>query len=145
MPVGRDPLDDTMKSLSKSTQLSRIHTNQCVHASVVMSLDEKGFKARHTSRQLEAITGADPGHVVGESANPSKGGANLIYFIFFLKNIMKLNKFWSVGGGAHRKRPNLDPPLLKSDHMQVNVQTENAEKFLITFSLSVYEETIDDL
>ena len=27
--------------------------------------------------------GADPGPVVGGGTNPSKGGANLIYFIFF--------------------------------------------------------------
>ena len=42
--------------------------------------------------------GADPGPVVGGAYNPSKGGPNLIYYVFFLKNVMKLKKFWSVEG-----------------------------------------------
>ena len=35
-----------------------------------------------------------------QGANPSKGGANLVYLIIFLKNLMKLKKFWSGRGGA---------------------------------------------
>ena len=47
-----------------------------------------------------SVSRADPGPVVGGGANPSKGGANLIYFIFVLKNLIKLQKFWSVAGGG---------------------------------------------
>ena len=36
-----------MKNLSKNVELSRIYTNHCIHASVVTSLDEQGFEARH--------------------------------------------------------------------------------------------------
>ena len=46
-PVGRDPLNDAMKNLSKKAKLSRLYTNHCIRASVVTSLDEKGFEARH--------------------------------------------------------------------------------------------------
>ena len=64
-----------------------------------------------------AHAGADPGPVLGGGANPLDGGANPIYFILFLKNPMKLKKFWSVGGGARWERPPpLDPPLPTSQN-----------------------------
>ena len=47
IPIGHDPLNDTMKNLSKNSGLLRIYTNHCIWASVVTSLDEKGFEARH--------------------------------------------------------------------------------------------------
>ena len=40
---------------------------------------------------------------------PLKRGRHLIYFIFFLKNLMKLKKIWSVGGGA--RKGSTTPPL----------------------------------
>ena len=45
-PVGRDPLNTTMKEISKNAKLSMIYTNHCIRASVVTNLDEDGFKAR---------------------------------------------------------------------------------------------------
>ena len=47
VPVGCDPLNDAMKSLSTKAKLSHLYTNHCIRASVVTSLDEKGFEARH--------------------------------------------------------------------------------------------------
>ena len=46
VPVGRDPLNSMMKKISKNAGLSRIYTNHCIRATVVTSLDEKGFEAR---------------------------------------------------------------------------------------------------
>ena len=44
-PVGRDPLNSTMKELSKNAKLSMIYTNHCIRASVIMNLNEQGFEA----------------------------------------------------------------------------------------------------
>ena len=46
IPVGRDPLNTTMKTLSKNAGLSTMYTNHCIRASVVTNLNEKGFEAR---------------------------------------------------------------------------------------------------
>ena len=53
---------------------------------------------------IKIITGADPGLVVGGGAN-LLGGRRPNILIHFLKNSMKLKKFWSVEGGACRERP----------------------------------------
>ena len=45
--VGRDPLNSTMKDLSKHAHLSRIYTNHCIRAWTVTQLDTQGFEARH--------------------------------------------------------------------------------------------------
>ena len=47
IPIGRDPLNETMKNLSTNAKFSHIYTNHCIHASVVISLDSKGFEAFH--------------------------------------------------------------------------------------------------
>ena len=48
--------------------------------------------------------GADPGFPVGGGANPPGGRQHMI-LPNFMKNCMKLRKFWAVGGGAHRAHP----------------------------------------
>ena len=53
------------------------------------------------------LSGADPGLIVGGDANPLRGRQPNI-FIHFLKNPMKLKKFWSVGGRAPGA-----PPLIR--------------------------------
>ena len=45
-PVGRDPLNSHMKFLSEKAKLSKTYTNHCIRATVVTTLDEKGFEAR---------------------------------------------------------------------------------------------------
>ena len=50
-------------------------------------------------------SGADPALVIGGGTNSLDGGADPIYFINFLKNPMKLKKFWSVGGRAGSAPP----------------------------------------
>ena len=45
-PIGRDPLNSTMKEISKSAKLSMIYTNHCIRASVVTNLNEMGYEAR---------------------------------------------------------------------------------------------------
>ena len=45
-PVGRDPLNGHMKTLSEKAKLSQIYTNHCIHATVVTTLNDKGFEAR---------------------------------------------------------------------------------------------------
>ena len=51
-------------------------------------------------------SGADPELVVGGGANLFGGGRRPNILIHFLKNPMKLKKFWFVGGrGARRERP----------------------------------------
>ena len=47
-------------------------------------------------------SGTDPVLVVGEGAKLFVGGTDPVYFIHFLKNLMILKKFSSVGGGAAR-------------------------------------------
>ena len=54
-----------------------------------------------------ATSGADPALVVGGGANSLDRGADPIYFINFLKNPMKLKKFWSVEGGCAPGAPPL--------------------------------------
>ena len=44
------------------------------------------------------FTGADPALVIGGGTNSLGRHADPIYFIDFLKNPMKLKKFWSIGG-----------------------------------------------
>ena len=45
--IGRDPLNETMKNLSKQTKLSMLYTNHCIHASTITKLDSQGFEACH--------------------------------------------------------------------------------------------------
>ena len=47
VPVGRDPLNDTMKNLSKNAALSKMYTNHSIRATVVTNLDQAGYKAHH--------------------------------------------------------------------------------------------------
>ena len=44
-PVGRDPLNNTMKDLSKNAGLSMTYTNHCIRTSVVKNLNDDGFEA----------------------------------------------------------------------------------------------------
>ena len=46
VPVGGDPLNSTMKNISKKANLSVEYTNHCIRATVVTKLNEKGFEAR---------------------------------------------------------------------------------------------------
>ena len=46
-PIGRDPLNWHMKIISKKAGLSQIYTNHCIRATVITTLDDKGFEARH--------------------------------------------------------------------------------------------------
>ena len=46
-PVGRDPLNNTMKNLSVNAGLSMVYKNHSIRATVVKNLDNKGFEARH--------------------------------------------------------------------------------------------------
>ena len=45
--VGHDPLNNMMKELSQNEELSNIYTNHCICASIVSTLDEEGYEARH--------------------------------------------------------------------------------------------------
>ena len=54
-----------------------------------------------TGMHLESfisIAGADPGFPVGGGANPRGGGRQHMILPNFVKNYMKLRKFWAVGG-----------------------------------------------
>ena len=51
--VGPHPLENYMKELSKSADLSRYYTNHCIRSTVISSLDEEGFEARH----ITAVSG----------------------------------------------------------------------------------------
>ena len=57
-PVGCDPLNAHMKTLSQNAKLSKIYTNHCIRATVITKLDEKGFEARDimatTGHKLES-------------------------------------------------------------------------------------------
>ena len=46
-PIGRDPLNNAMKQLSKNAKLSQEYKNHSIRATVVTNLDTKGFEARH--------------------------------------------------------------------------------------------------
>ena len=46
VPIGRDPLNESMKILSEKANLSEIYTNHCIRASVVTNLDKQGFQAK---------------------------------------------------------------------------------------------------
>ena len=56
-PVGRDPLNNTMKNLSANAGPSMVYKNHSIRATVVTKLDNKGFEARHimakTGHKLE--------------------------------------------------------------------------------------------
>ena len=45
--VGKDPLERFMKFLSADLKLSNNYTNHSIHATVITTLDENGFEARH--------------------------------------------------------------------------------------------------
>ena len=51
--VGRDPLNDLMKTLSINAKLSKIYTNHSIRATTITKLDECGFEARH----IQAVSG----------------------------------------------------------------------------------------
>ncbi len=42
-----DTLNNIMKELSKSAELSKMYMNHCIHVSVVSTLDESGFESHH--------------------------------------------------------------------------------------------------
>ena len=46
VPVGRDTLNEAMKTLSKDADLSQKYTNHCIRATTVTNLNEKGFEAK---------------------------------------------------------------------------------------------------
>ena len=52
-------------------------------------------------RNIQSQSGADQGLFEGGRANPLGAPTQ---FLHYLKNPMKLKKFWSVGGGARRER-----------------------------------------
>ena len=62
--------------------------------------------------------GADPA-LVGGGENSSDGDAHRIYLTDFLKNPMKLQEFWSLGGGA-LPFP-LDPPLDRGYQLRLSI------------------------
>ena len=47
VPVGKDPLNNAMKTLSTNAGLSKQYRNHSIRATVVTNLDQKGFEARH--------------------------------------------------------------------------------------------------
>ena len=51
--VGRDPLNEMMKTLSEDANLSRIYTNHSIRATCLTKLDEAGFEIRH----MQAVSG----------------------------------------------------------------------------------------
>ena len=44
--IGKDPLEQSMKTLSKDAGLSQLYTNHCMKATATTTLDEAGFEAR---------------------------------------------------------------------------------------------------
>ena len=72
------------------------------------------------------ISGADPGLDVGGGTNPLGGhGPNI--FIHFLKNPMKLKKFWPVGGRTLGAPPGsaTASDALNACHITGEAQREN--------------------
>ena len=65
----------------------------------------------HTNTEYTLRLGADPEHVV-EGGAIILGGRRPNIFIHFLKNPMKLKKFWSGGGGQALKE------ALKARHIR---------------------------
>ena len=53
VPVGPHPLENFMKRISEQAGLSQMYTNHCIRATVITSLDQQGFEARH----IRAISG----------------------------------------------------------------------------------------
>ena len=51
--VGRDPLNELMKTISKDAELSMIYTNHSIRATTITKLEEHGFEARH----IQAVSG----------------------------------------------------------------------------------------
>ena len=64
----------------------------------------EGIKGGVGDKVMNHLCFADPGFLVGGGANLPEGGANIQICQIFLKNCMKLRKFWSMGG-THRGRP----------------------------------------
>lgn len=53
VPVGKDTLGNIMKSVSEKSDLSMLHTNHCIRATVVTNLDHQGVE----SHRIMATTG----------------------------------------------------------------------------------------
>ena len=51
--IGRDPLNNMMKTISKESALSQIYTNHSTRAMCLTQLDEAGFKVCH----IQAVNG----------------------------------------------------------------------------------------
>ena len=51
--VGRDPLNNIMKQISKDAKLSNIYTNHSIRSTCLTRLDEAGFEIRH----IQAVSG----------------------------------------------------------------------------------------
>lgn len=51
VPVGKDKLNAAMKRISQKAQLSQIYKNHSIRATVMETLDEGGFEARHIMAQ----------------------------------------------------------------------------------------------
>ena len=46
-PLGKETLGNNMKSLSEKAELSKVYANHCIRHTVVDTLDENEFEARH--------------------------------------------------------------------------------------------------
>lgn len=51
VPLGKDPLNGAMKKISIQANLTTQYTNHCIRATVVSTLDDGGFEARHIMAQ----------------------------------------------------------------------------------------------
>lgn len=51
IPLGKDPLNGAMKKISERANLANHYTNHCIRATVVSTLDDGGFEARHIMAQ----------------------------------------------------------------------------------------------
>ena len=51
--IGRDPLNDMMKTISKDAELSKVYTNHSIRATCLTKLDQAGFEIRH----IQAVSG----------------------------------------------------------------------------------------
>lgn len=51
VPLGKDPLNAAMKTLSVNASLSKMYTNHCIRSTCMETLDEGGFEGRHIMAQ----------------------------------------------------------------------------------------------
>lgn len=51
VPLGKDPLNAAMKTISVNAGLSKVYTNHCIRSTVMETLDEGEFESRHIMAQ----------------------------------------------------------------------------------------------